>query len=127
VVKVPQGWEVHTHPVTWLAPNGSAWVFFGTGGGVSGLRLDLSGGTPRLTTEWVVNGGASSPVIANDVIYVAHSNALRALDPETGKVLWSSTEIGAVHWQTPIIGHDHLYVCDADGHLMSFMVPATPR
>lgn len=127
VVKVPQGWEVHTQPVTWLAPDGSAWVFFGTGGGVSGLKLDLSGATPHLTTQWVVSGGASSPIIANDVLYVAHSNTLRALDPETGKTLWSSAEIGAVHWQTPIIGGDHLYICDAEGHLKSFAVPATPR
>jgi len=127
VVKVPQGWEVHTQPVTWLAPDGSAWVFFGTGGGVIGLRLDLSGEKPHLTTQWMISGGASSPIIANDVLYVAHSNTLRALDPETGKVLWSSTEIGAVHWQTPIIGRNHIYVCDAEGHLMSFMVPPTRR
>jgi hypothetical protein len=127
LVKVPQGWEVHTQPVTWLAPDGSAWVFFGTGGGVSGLKLDLSGETPHLVTQWVIDGGASSPVIANDVLYVAHSNTLRALDPETGKTLWNSTEIGDVHWQTPIIGGDHLYICDAAGHLRSFAVPATPR
>ena len=127
VVKVPQGWEVHTHPATWLAPDGSAWVFFGTGGGVSGLRLDLTGEQPHLVTQWVIDGGASSPILANDVLYVAHTNTLRALDPQTGKVLWSSTEIGNVHWQTPIIGRDHLYVCDAEGHLMSFRVPATPK
>src|ERR1041385_6590063 len=75
VVNVPQGWEVHTQPVTWLAPDGSAWVFFGTGGGVSGLKLDFSGTKPHLVAQWVIGGGASSPVIANDVLYVAHSNA----------------------------------------------------
>jgi outer membrane protein assembly factor BamB len=123
VVKVPQGAEVHTQPATWLAPDGSAWVFFGTGGGVSGLKLDLSGEKPHLVTQWVIDGGASSPIIANDVLYVAHSNTLRALDPETGKTLWKSTEIGDVHWQTPIIGGDHLYVCDVEGHLRAFAVP----
>jgi hypothetical protein len=127
VVNVPQGWEVHTQPVTWLAPDGSAWVFFGTGGGVSGLKLDLSGSKAHIAPRWVIGGGASSPIIANDVLYVAHSNSLRALDPESGKTLWSSTEIGAVHWQTPIVGGNHLYVCDAEGHLRSFAVPATPR
>jgi hypothetical protein len=127
VVKVPQGWEVHTQPATWLAPDGGAWVFFGTGGGVSGLKLDLSGEKPHLATQWVIDGGASSPIIANDVLYVAHSNTLRALDPESGTTLWSSTEIGGVHWQTPIVGSDHLYVCDAEGHLKAFRVPVTPR
>jgi outer membrane protein assembly factor BamB len=123
VIGVPQGWQVHTQPVAWLAPDGSAWVFFGTGGGVSGLKLDLSGEKPHLATQWVIGGGASSPVLANDVLYVAHSNSLRAIDPETGEILWTSTEIGDVHWQTPIVGGDHLYICDAAGHLKSFAVP----
>ncbi len=127
IVGVPQAGEVQTQPVTWLAPDGSAWVFFGTGAGVSALKLDLSGKKPHLVTQWVIDGGASSPIIANDVLYVAHSNTLRALDPQTGKMLWSSTEIGDVHWQTPIIGGNHLYICDVQGHLKSFAVPATPR
>src|ERR1043165_9423932 len=101
-------------------------MFFGTGGGVSGLKLDLTGGKPHLVTQWVIDGGASSPIIANDVLYVAHSNTLRALDPETGTTLWSSTEISDVHWQTPIVGGDHLYICDAAGHLRSFAVPLPP-
>ena len=127
VIGVPQAGEVHTQPVTWRAPDGSAWVFFATGAGVSGLKLDLSGPKPHLVTRWVIPGGASSPVLANDVLYVAHSNSLRALDPSTGKTLWSSTEIGNVHWQTPIIGGAHLYICDGAGHLKSFAVPASPR
>jgi outer membrane protein assembly factor BamB len=123
LVGVPQAGEVHTQPVTWLAPDGSAWVFFATGAGVSGLKLDFSGEQPHLVTQWVIPGGASSPVLANDLLYVAHSNSLRALDPRTGQTLWSSTEIGDVHWQTPIIGGNHLYICDAAGHLKSFAVP----
>ncbi|HEX3108707.1 MAG TPA: PQQ-binding-like beta-propeller repeat protein [Thermoanaerobaculia bacterium] len=123
VIGVPQAGQVQTQPVAWLAPDGSAWVFFATGAGVSGLKLDLTGGKPHLVTQWVISGGASSPVLANDVLYVAHSNTLRAIDPQTGQILWSSTEIGDVHWQTPIVGGDHLYVCDAAGHLKSFAVP----
>ncbi|HEX3583545.1 MAG TPA: PQQ-binding-like beta-propeller repeat protein [Thermoanaerobaculia bacterium] len=127
IVGVPQAGQVHTQPVTWLAPDNTAWVFFGTGAGVSALKLDLTGEKPHLVTQWVIPGGASSPIIANDVLYVAHSNTLRALDPETGNTLWSSTEIGDVHWQTPIVGGSHLYICDNQGHLKSFAVPATPR
>jgi outer membrane protein assembly factor BamB len=124
-IGVPQAGQVHTHPATWLAPDGGSWVFVGTGAGVSGLRLDLSGDTPHLVAKWVIKQGASSPILANDVLYVAHSNTLRALDPETGNVLWSSDQIGAVHWQTPIVAGGRLFVCDADGHLISFVLPAT--
>lgn len=124
IVGAPQAGEVHTQPATWLAPDGGAWVFFGTGSGVSGLKLDLTGAKPHLVTQWVISGGASSPIIANDVLYVAHSNTLRALDPQTGKTLWSSTDIGDVHWQTPIVGGNHLFICDNAGHLKSFAVPA---
>jgi outer membrane protein assembly factor BamB len=123
IVNVPQGWEVHTHPATWLAPDGNAWVFVGTGGGVSGLMLDLSEEKPHLVTKWMISGGASSPILSNGVLYVAHSNSLRALDPETGAVLWSTDEIGPIHWQTPLIAGGRLYICDARGNLYSFAVP----
>jgi len=54
-------------------------------------------------TEGGIGGITSSPVIAgNGTIYVA-GNALYALNPEDGSLLWSS-EIGGDTWSSPAIG-----------------------
>ena len=108
--------QVHTQPVTrGSRRTAAAWVFVGTGGGVSGLMLDLSGEKPHLGDEV---GDRRRRVVADSSRMACCTSrtriTLRALDPASGKVLWSSTEIGAIHWQTPIIARNHLYICDAD-------------
>jgi outer membrane protein assembly factor BamB len=65
-------------------------------------------------------------VLAGGVLFVAASGAVRALDPHSGRQLWSSADagtggsIGNVHWQSPIVIGGRLYCSDQDGNLTAY-------
>jgi len=88
---------------------------------VAGLRVVVdANGTPSLKLMWQAAGGGTSPIIANGVLYVAGSNAIRAFDPVTGKQLWHDTGIGAIHWESPIVANGVLYITDENGQLTAY-------
>lgn len=124
IVNVPQGGQVFAQPAVWINPaDDTRWVFVATAGGVSGLQLHLDGaGNPSLVSKWTVPQGGTSPVVANNVLYYAGGSALRALDPVTGNVLWTSTngEVGPIHWQSPIVFNGAVYVTDQSNHLVAY-------
>lgn len=128
VIDVPQGGGVLPQPAVWVNPaDGSTWVFVANGYGLSALKLVLgAGGVPALNPQWQTSAGGSSPLVANNVLYYAASNALRALDPTSGQVLWSTNTIGGVHWASPIVANGVLYMTDESGKLTAFAVPSTP-
>lgn len=121
IVRVPQGGAVMTQPVAWRNPTTHAtWVFIANQRGVSGLRLSPSH-TPYLEPRWsttTVRG--TSPMLANGMLFVAASNAITALDPETGEVLWQDTSIGNIHWQSPIMVNRGLYLADHQNSLYCY-------
>jgi hypothetical protein len=43
-----------------------------------------------------------------------------ALDAQTGRRLWSSTAIGPIHWQIPLVAGDTVYCADQNGMLTAF-------
>ena len=125
-IPVPQGGGVFATPAVWVNPsNGQTWVFVTTANGISGLRLVIaSDGMPGLQPEWQKQPGGTSPVIANGVLYYASSGKISALDPLTGSPLWSSSQIGAIHWESPIVIDGRVYLSDQSGQLTAFAIPS---
>lgn len=123
ILNVPQGGEVLTQPAVWVNPaDQGVWVFIANGNGISGLKLTVSpGGTPSLVSRWTNPAGGTSPVIANGILYYAGSGAIHALDPTTGNSLWSdTTNVGGIHWESPIVVQGHVYVTDEAAHLIAW-------
>ena len=114
IINVPQGGAVRTQPAVWVNPaDNSTWVFVVNGSGASGLKLTFDGsGNPSLVSQWNNGLAGASPLVANGVLYFAGSNILYARKPTDGTALWSSTQIGSIHWQSPVVACSSLYVID---------------
>ncbi len=125
VINLPQGGGVLSQPAVWVNPaDGATWVYVANGSGISGLKLAIDGsGNPALSPQWQKTGGGFSPLIANNVLYYAGNNALRALNPTTGALLWTGTQIGGIHWQSPIVAKGIVYVADQAGKLTAYALP----
>ncbi|MBA3947129.1 MAG: PQQ-binding-like beta-propeller repeat protein [Herpetosiphonaceae bacterium] len=131
VIPVPQSGEVLSAPAVWVSPtDGTTWAFVGNDHGISALQLTIdSHGTPAMVVKWQQPissnenyGTQTSPLVAGNVVYFAHNNALDARDPVTGTLLWGSTMIGSVHWSSPVVADGVLYLSDNDGHLFAFAI-----
>jgi IPT/TIG domain-containing protein/putative pyrroloquinoline-quinone binding quinoprotein len=128
-LNVPQGCVVLTAPAVWVNPaDSSTWVFVANGCGISGLKLTVTGGVPSLAMQWqTVNAGAS-PLVANNVLYYAGSNVIRALNPVNGNALWSNTtKVGGIHWQSPVVVNGVLYISDQSARVTAFALPLTAQ
>src|SRR6202035_5494554 len=102
------------------------WVFVTNGSGISGLQMTVSGGVPSLTPRWNTTPGGSSPIVVNGILFYASSSRLRGLDPTSGTELWSDTNIGGVHWESPIVVNGRLYVTDESSKLWGYAPNAEP-
>jgi len=124
-IKVAAGGAIVTRPAAWLAPDGTTWLFVTTHRGISAyaLSLDNEDGLPRLEPRWQKNEGGTSPVVDGGVLVYARDNEIRALDPETGALLWNDTSIGTVHWQSPIVVGDSIYLPDHENGLTAYRLP----
>jgi outer membrane protein assembly factor BamB len=114
--------DIFTAPGVWVDPSaGTTWAFLVDPRAIHGLRLILdSSGKPTLKEEWTVNGGGSSPIIANGVVYYASYSGIRALDPTSGKILWHDASIGNIHWESPIVANGVLYITDESRQLTAY-------
>jgi len=123
---VPQGGGVLTAIAVWVNPADKAtWMFVANGAGISGLKLGLDNtGKPRLPTSapgvWTVHAGGSSPIVVNGILYFATSGAMLALEPTTGTQLWRDTNLGGIHWESPIVVNGTLFVTDENSHLLVY-------
>jgi outer membrane protein assembly factor BamB len=114
-------------PAIWVNA-GVTWAFISTTSGEAGMTLACpSGGQPSLHTVWQHTGGAnasaSSPLVANGVLYAStNAGLLSAFDPTTGGTLWSTT-VGPVHWESPLVANGVLYMADQNAHLTAFTLP----
>ena len=124
------GCGVFAHPAVWSetsASGGTVWVMVATQCALHAFRaVSESGGTTRLRQAWVADISATSPVIAGGALFVSSNQGVVALDPHTGKRLWSSQQtsagggIGGIHWESPIVIGGRLYCSDEDGHLSAY-------
>ena len=128
VLDAPKACEVRSTPVAWNAPDGNLWVFVTNDCAVGAYTIvtDASGQS-RVLPQWLDSPGASSPLVANGVLYVARGQAVQARDPLTGQVLWSSDQAGVslapTHWNSPIVIDGHVFVGDGAGNLFAFGLP----
>ncbi len=120
IAAVPQGGEVLPQPATWSNPaDGSSWLFVVNGNGAAGLKLTTSGDQPQLSVAWQRAIGGTSPIVVGGVLYYAADGHIYALDPTSGKPLWSDS-IGGIHWQSPIVADGTLYIADGNAHLNGY-------
>ena len=121
LIGVPQGKKVTSRPATWSDPTGRSWAFVANESGISALQLQANrSGEPYLKWRWQKNISGTSPIIVNDVLFLANDHRITALDPLNGNVLWSDTSIGPVHWQSPIVANGILYMPDNAGILYAW-------
>lgn len=109
----------------WVDGTGRPWVFVGTRpsgnpGMLVAYDVTLNGShQPQLTQRWVASDAATSPVIANGVLYAAGNGSIRAYDPVTGALLWSAPT-GSIHWQSPVVVDGLLLLEDEAGDLTAW-------
>ena len=120
---------VLSQPAVWVNPgDSSTWLFLSNGNGTSGFRLNIDGsGNPSLVSQWTgANGVNSSPLVANNVLFVASGNSVRALNPVNKAVLWTSAAnaISSVKWQSPVVANCAVYIADTSSHISAFTLPA---
>jgi hypothetical protein len=107
--------------VVWVDGTGRTWVFVATGTALAAYDLTLDAShIPQLTQRWSVATGATSPILANGVLYVAGSGSIRAYNPIIGGApLWSGS-IGTTHWQSPVVFDGLVLMEDSAGHLTAW-------
>jgi outer membrane protein assembly factor BamB len=113
---------VLTAPAVWTNPaEGRIWLLVGTSSGLSGLTVDLGpGNVPKLTTRWQnTSNAATSPTVANGLLFAMGGTSIGAFDATTGSSVWS-TSTGGTHWQSPIESSGWLVFADNSGHLTAW-------
>jgi hypothetical protein len=142
VQSVPQGNEVKTQPIVWQNPNdGTVMVIVTNDFGISASQLIMDGSNnPQLSNltaaSWDLEGpslthgdlyGGGSPVVANNLVYYAAAAGLVVLDPATGNVIVTKTDMGVstkqpgnFHKQSPIVVNGRVYVTDENANLWVF-------
>lgn len=118
-VRLPQGCDVDTHPTAWIDPSGASWVFVANDCGFSAFKIAYPNGQPALQLIYTNGMSGSSPFIANNVLYLQSNGIVRALEPMTGKVLWSAPS-GPLHWQSPLVVNYHLLTVDNNGYMTAY-------
>jgi hypothetical protein len=123
-INVPQGGEVLTALAIWVNPaDGSDWFFIANDSGISGVRIDVAAdGTPSFSPSrrWTNATPSTSPIVANNMVFVATTTGVSALDPTTGNRLWLDASIGGLHWESPIVVNGQVYVTDEGGAIWRF-------
>ncbi len=122
VIPVPQGGQVLTQPAVWVnQADASTWVFIGNDRGTSALKLVVDGlGNPSLALQWKTTTTSKSPLVANNVLYLASGTTIGAYDPLTGASAWQDTTLTSLHWQSPIVDNGTLFIADGGLHLNAY-------
>ena len=108
----------------WIDEEGDSWVYFANYRGITAFELVGDASSPRLEQRWTSTAsGDSSPAVANGVVFTVRTNRITALDAQTGAELWSDTNVGRIHWESPIVVNGAVYVTDFDGTLTAYALP----
>ena len=121
------GCGVFHQPAVWKDSTGQVWVIVPTTCGLRAFRVVTdSRGASKLTAVWETSTPTTSPVLAGGVLFALTDGAALALDPRTGKTLWTSRmasaggSIGGIHWESPIVIGGRLYCVDENGGLFAY-------
>jgi len=120
------GSELFSAPAIWVGGRGDTFVLIELSDGLHAYRLTTANRKSRLTIAWQANIAAgnqgTSPVVDDDLVFVAASGQLVALDAQTGRRLWSGG-LGPIHWESPTIANGAVYCADENGALTAFALP----
>ena len=118
-------------PAVWTAADGATWVYIGLGDGVHAYRLITENRKSSLRTAWFASlpsgSQGSTAVVDNGIVFIATSGALVAFDAESGRRLWNSDALGAIHWESPVVANGSVYCSDESGALTAFSLAAHSR
>ena len=124
------GCGLYSQPAVWTDPQtGIVWVYTAGSCALAAYqaKTDATGRT-RLQLAWKTSDITTSPVLADGMLFVAQDGSVKALDAHTGRQLWSSAgssaggSIGDIHWESPIVVGDTLYISDENGTLSAYGV-----
>ncbi len=108
-------------PGVWTNRAGATYVFLGLADGVHAYRLVTKNRVSRLVAAWHtaldLGREAATPVVSDGELFLATSGGLIELDAQTGRRLASSTAIGPIHWQIPVVAGNTIYCADQNGML----------
>jgi outer membrane protein assembly factor BamB len=119
---------VLTRPVAWRNPvTGTTSIYVTNSDALRAFDVvEHADKTMEFVQKWSFNNGGTSPVLANGVLYYAAVNHLYVVDSASGDLLWQNSDIGQIHWQTPIVVNSSLFVCDGAQQVWRFDVPPHP-
>ena len=124
------GCAAFTQPVVWTDGEGRAWIIVAGSCAIAGYRVSTdSDGATALRLAWKTDGEYTTPVLAGGVLFAATPGAVLALDPSSGRRLWSSEQegaggsIGDIHWESPIVVSGRLYISDESGAMSAYGLP----
>lgn len=129
-VPYPDGY-LFNHPLAWQDPNGIVWVYVITTdaqapGSAAGFHayqvLTDAEGKSTLSLNYTLPNFGTSAFMANDILFVQGFRGIHALDPMTGKTLWTSSTTNGLHWQSPIVVNGRVYSSDNSGNIFAWSV-----
>jgi hypothetical protein len=87
------------------------------------------GATPTVTSAWCARGGDASPIAtstngtAETIVWFMNGNQLKAVDGDTGEMIYAGGNCGGVRlWTAPIAVKGRI-VTGADGKLCAWKLP----
>ena len=120
------GCGTFTQPVVWKGGGRTRLIVAGNCALASYRVQTDDGGKSSLKLDWKTDDQSTTPVLAGGVLFAATDGDLQALDPNTGRHLWSSNQksaggsIGDIHWESPIVANGRVYISDESGAMTAY-------
>ncbi len=108
----------------WTNPtDGATWIFVAFSSGFVAYQLVFDdAGNPSLSQKWATSDAGTSPVVANSTVYYVSGGAIYGLDAISGTTVWSTSDLGGIHWQSPILVNGRIYVFDVTSKLWVYVL-----
>ena len=113
----------------WVDPaDGTTWIFVAFSSGFVAYELVFDDAdNPSLSQKWATSDAGTSPVVANSTVYHVSGGVIYGLEATSGTTVWSTSDIGGIHWQSPIVANGRLYVFDVTSKLWVFVLDGVFR
>lgn len=118
------GSELFSIPAVWTDERGTTYVAIGLSDGVHAYRVTTTNRTTRLVAAWSagmeLGREGASPAIDGNRMLLATPSGLVLLDARNGNRIASTSALGLIHWQIPLVSGNAAYCSDEDGYLTKF-------